>query len=158
MCVSDFPFCIYSLSYSQIEFKHYFPSVVTDNPGTIFPSAAFLNISSIVCHPRTAHLIRAGMWETSWRMEASSSGSRSVAFDISFDHLEGRGLRGGVPRLFFPMIRSSIISAEAWEMAQPSPTNARPTISSFSTFNFSQISSPQLGFTPSRTRFASGRS
>ena len=33
LCILLSLFCIYSLSYSQIEFKHYFPSVVTDNPG-----------------------------------------------------------------------------------------------------------------------------
>lgn len=59
-----------------------------DTPKRIAPVSFYLlsyfsfslsSISSIVCHPSTAHLTRAGIWETSTRAPASSSSSISFS-------------------------------------------------------------------------------
>lgn len=103
-------------------------------------------------------ILRAGIWEISFKAEASSSSSISssvaspcIIFKKSFPSFNASSS-------VFPTIMPSMISADACEIAQPSPTNAPSSIIPFSTFNFNQISSPQFGFTPSSTMFASGRS
>ena len=114
------------------------------------------NSSSMVCHPKTAHFTLAGIWEISCNAPASSraSISSSVAFPlIIFKKLSASFTASS---FFLPMIRSSMISADAWEMAQPSPTKPPSLMMPSSTFNFNQMWSPQLGFKPSSTRLASG--
>ena len=55
--------------------------------------------------------------------------------------------------LFFPMTRSSIISTDAWEMAQPLPVKEPSVIvPSSSICKLSVILSPQLGLMPFKTR------
>ena len=110
----------------------------------------------MVCHPKTAHFTLAGIWEISCNAPASSraSISSSVAFPlIIFKKLSASFTASS---FFLPMIRSNMISADAWEMAQPSPTKPPSLMMPSSTFNFNQMWSPQLGFKPSSTRLASG--
>ena len=99
----------------------------------------------MVCHPKTAHFTLAGIWEISCNAPASSraSISSSVAFPlIIFKKLSASFTASS---FFLPMIRSNMISADAWEMAQPSPTKPPSLMMPSSTFNFNQMWSPQLG-------------
>jgi len=117
--------------------------------------SSVFNNSCIVCQPSTAHFTLAGMWAISCNTEASSSSSRSSSVILPLIILRNRSARCNASSLLLPMTSSSIMSAEAWEMAQPSPSKAPSTTTPSSTFSSRKMSSPQLGLTPSNTRFAS---
>ena len=93
------------------------------------------SISSIVCHPSTAHLTRAGIWETSTRAPASSSSSISFSLASPLIIRRNRSAKWRASSSDFPIIRSSMISADAWEIAQPLPSKAPSTTCPSSTFN-----------------------
>lgn len=111
-----------------------------------------------VRQPSMAHFTRAGMWATSRRAPASSNWSISsseASPRIIFWNSSQRRSASSCGR---PMTMPSMMSADAWDTAQPLPTKAPSVMVWPSVLSFRRISSPQLGLTPASSMSASGRS
>jgi DNA-binding transcriptional LysR family regulator len=113
-----------------------------------FPPSA--SISRRVRQPKSAHLARAGMWATSASAAASSSAASCSSPALPSIMSKNASASESASARVFPITRSIIISAEAWDTAQPLPLkDASSMTPSGETRSCRFMSSPQLGLTPS---------
>ena len=100
----------------------------------------------IVCHARLAHFTRIGYSrtpESTASLPSASISTSEVAGAVSI--VWNFSKNASASRTVLPFSSSVIIDAEAFEMAQPVPWNARSLIVSPSTYRNTVILSPHSG-------------